>query len=116
MEHPGQCLDDLWRQRVLRRLHDAKQMGCFDVAISCRNVIKTGCPYAFTCADKEGTEEDKSSTDNCIVVFDLSQPGPMKEIGRVRIGEPHEVITSVHFGDDFSYATQPLINGIHSMS
>jgi len=78
---------------------------CFDVAMSCRNVVKTGCPYVFSCADEEGTEEDKSSTDNYIMVFDLSQPGAMKEIGRVRIGEPHEVITSVHFGDDFSYAT-----------
>lgn len=76
---------------------------CFEVALGCREVVKTGCPYTFECADQEATMDD-SSTDNFVSVFDISQPGQMQERGSVRIGEPHERIMGVHFGETFSYA------------
>ncbi|CAB9507633.1 beta propeller domain protein [Seminavis robusta] len=75
---------------------------CFDTALNCRNVVKTGCPYTFTCQDSGS--EPESSTDNLVTVLDISQEGIMTEIGHVEIGEPHEVITAVHFGEAFSYA------------
>ena len=45
-----------------------------------------------------------SSMDNYIIFMDISQPGDMAEIGQIPIGEPHEVITAVKFGETFSYA------------
>jgi hypothetical protein len=77
---------------------------CFDTAVNCRNIVKTGCPYTFECTDEPDAQMDASSTDNTVFVLDVSQPGLMKELGSVRIGEPHEVIMGVHFGETFSYA------------
>eukprot|EP00797_Seminavis_robusta_P024737 Sro41_g025340.2 (328) ;mRNA; f:136144-137127 len=78
----------------------------------CTEIIQdTGsCPYTYACAQPERME---SSTDNFVMVFDLSSSSSsssnddmmMTERGRVRIGHDHEVITSVHFGETFSYAT-----------
>ena len=94
-EYAGSCVnEDNWNQ-------------CFELAIDgCRNVIKTGCPFEYTCGENNTNVDEASisSTDNYIIVLDISQPGDMAEIGRVRIGEPHEVITAVKFGETFSYA------------
>ena len=72
----------------------------------CQNVEATGCPYVYSCSDDEDTATNMglSSTANHIVVMDISQPGEMKEIGRVRIGEINEVIFAARFGETFVYA------------
>lgn len=72
----------------------------------CQNVESTGCPKEFTCADDETTQQNlnSSSTANHIVVMDISEPGEMKELGRVRIGKVNEVIFGARFGETFVYA------------
>ena len=83
---------------------------CFDITIDgCSNVVMTGCPYVYSCGDDEIDTEAVddariSSTENFIVVLDISDTGDMAEIGRASIGEPHEVITAVKFGETFTYA------------
>ncbi|CAB9498903.1 beta propeller domain protein [Seminavis robusta] len=81
--------------------HDSWKQ-CFDLAIDgCTQIETTGCPYTYTCAQSH----QESSTDNYIMVFDLASNDMMMERGRIRIGEDHEIITSVRFGETFSYAT-----------
>jgi Beta propeller domain len=83
--------DSLWQQ-------------CMDIALECPRgkVVLTDCPYTISCNATE--EEDFSSSENYITVFDIEQVGDMVEIGRLRIGEPHEVITAVRFYDNVGYA------------
>ncbi|CAB9521651.1 beta propeller domain protein [Seminavis robusta] len=99
------CGDEYWNEDPC--ITEENWDECFDVAIDCPagKVVKTGCPATFICdINATTTDEDISSTDNFVVVLDVAQQGKMTEIGRVRIGEPHEIITAVRFGETFSYA------------
>lgn len=50
-------------------------------------------------------QEDESRTENYIINLDLSAPdGIMQELGRVKLGKPNEVFTSVRFFDKIAYA------------
>jgi Beta propeller domain len=106
-------LDNVWSTCGDQAYHedpcitDANWNACFEMAITCPAgmVVKTGCPATFACEDNGSSiEGEGSSTDNFVIVFDIEQQGEMMERGRVRIGEPHEVITAVRFGENFSYA------------
>jgi Beta propeller domain len=81
---------------------------CFDLVYQgCTQLQTTGCPSVYTCAnaEQEQYQEEESSTENHVIVYDLSEPGQMKERGRVRIGKAHQAITAMRFGETFSYAT-----------
>ena len=76
---------------------------------ACQSVTKSSCPYEYTCADDETTVSAETSTKNIIMVLSISETGFMKEIGRVDVGANHEVVTSVHFGETFSYVTTSFL-------
>jgi Beta propeller domain len=99
------CGDQLYPEDPC--ITDANWDACFEASIRCPAgmVVKTGCPATFTCEGGGSSIEEISSTDNYVIVFDVEQQGEMMERGRIRIGEPHEVITAVRFSENFSYAT-----------
>jgi hypothetical protein len=50
-------------------------------------------------------QSDESSTENYIINLDLTAAdGEMKELGRIHLGKPNEVFTSVRFFDNVAYA------------
>lgn len=53
--------------------------------------------------DNEFLEE--SSTENYVIILKLqgNEKGDMEEMGRVKIGDPHESITAIRFFDTFAY-------------
>lgn len=86
---------------------------CSDMAQTCLRTIKEGCPYAFYCLDDpnnktEATRYEDSSTDNHIVVLDLSSRGAMVELGRARIGHEDEIKSAVRFEEGFVYAATAI--------
>lgn len=81
---------------------------CHDLATRdyCKTILKTGCPYSFSCGD----DETKSTTDLQVIVLDTAEPGEMAELGRVRIGEPHQLITAAQFGETSAHIMTRIIN------
>ena len=78
-----------------------------EMAVSaCDEVITdtSTCPYTYACASGEPVDGLLSSTKNHVVVLDMEQSGEMVELGRVRIGNPEEIVFAVRFSETFGYA------------